>query len=119
MSAKEHLEELLSGFLDGKLTPDELREVQTAMAADATLGEHVEQLRQIGNDLRSVPQRKLPVNFSQKVLAAIQVEVATANRSSTAEFVTPVAEQNTSRVLGGELSQVSPRSQLLCCSWLI
>ena len=94
MSAKEHLEELLSGFLDGKLTADELQEVQAAMAADATLGNHLQQLKQIGNDLRSIPQRRLPADFSKRVLAAVQVEAA-ANGSSAAGYVTPAKPAGT------------------------
>ncbi len=104
MSAKEHLEELLSGFLDGELNADELQQVQSAMAADATLGEHVEQLKQLGNDLRRIPQQRLPRDFSQRVLAAAQAEAARAEGgSTTASYVYPaqVAESRDSRAHSG------------------
>ncbi len=87
MSAKEHLEELLSGFLDGKLNADELRQVQLAMAEDATLVDHLEQLKQLGNDLRQIPQRRLPSDFSQRVLAAAVAEAA--RDSTSANYVSP------------------------------
>ena len=70
MSANEHIEELLSGFLDGELTAEELREFESAVSADATLKTKVDQLRQLGNDLRSVPKRKLGLDFSERVVAA-------------------------------------------------
>ena len=70
MSANEHIEELLSGFLDGELTSEELREFEAAMAADAGLSRKLEQMRQLSNDLRSVPKRKLAADFADRVLAA-------------------------------------------------
>jgi len=76
MSANEHIDDLLSGFLDGELTAGEMRELQVAMAADARLGLKVEQLRQLGSELRSLPQRKLPANFAARVLAVAQVEAS-------------------------------------------
>lgn len=82
MSANEHIDELLSGFLDGELTAEELREVQAAMAADSQLAVKAEQLRQLGSELRGLPQRKLPANFSARVLAAAQAE---ANRIQVSE----------------------------------
>ncbi len=78
MSAHEHIDELLSGFLDGELTGDEMREVQAAMAADTELVLKVEQLRELGSELRSLPQRKLPPNFAARVLAATQAEAIRA-----------------------------------------
>ncbi len=76
MSVNEHIDELLSGFLDGELTEDEMREVRSAMAADARLGLKVEQLRQLGDELRRLPQEKLPRNFAARVLAMAQVEAS-------------------------------------------
>ena len=38
MSANEHIEELLSGFLDGELNAAELCELEAAMSANAALG---------------------------------------------------------------------------------
>jgi len=70
MSSSEHIEELLNGFLDGELTAGELREFELAMSADATLAIKLEQFRQLGDDLRSVPKRKLGPDFADRVLAA-------------------------------------------------
>ena len=75
MSAnEEHIEELLSGFLDGELTAEELREFESAMSADGTLAVKLEQLRQLGSDLRSVPKRSLGSDFAARVLAAARQE---------------------------------------------
>jgi len=74
MSANEHIEELLSGFLDGELTEKELREFELAMSVDATLAMKLEQFRQLGNDLRSVPKRTLGPDFADRVLAAARRE---------------------------------------------
>ena len=84
MSANEHIEELLSGFLDGELTAEELREFEAAVSGDATLKTKVDQLRQLGNDLRSVPKRKLGLDFSEKVVAA---SLAAARQPSVAQQV--------------------------------
>lgn len=70
MSANEHIEELLSGFLDGELTAEELREFELTLATDASLQVKLEQFRQLGNDLRSVPKRKLGADFTDRVVAA-------------------------------------------------
>ncbi len=70
MSANEHIDELLSGFLDGELTAEELREFEWAMSVDGTLATKLEQFRQIGSDLRSIPKRTLGPDFADRVLAA-------------------------------------------------
>ncbi len=71
MSANEHIEELLSGFLDGELTAEELREFELAMAVDTTLAARLEQYRQFGSALRSAPKRTLGPDFASRVLAAV------------------------------------------------
>ena len=79
MSANEHIEELLSGFLDGELTAEELREFESALAADASLSRKLEQMRQIGNDLRNVPKQKLAPDFASRVLAAARQQALTSD----------------------------------------
>jgi negative regulator of sigma E activity len=74
MSADEHIEELLSGFLDGELSAGELRELELAMSAAPSLRVKLEQLRQLGDDLRSVPKRKLGADFTERIVAAAQRE---------------------------------------------
>lgn len=76
MSANEHIEELLSGFLDGELTAEEMREFQLALSADASLQAKLDKLRQLGDDLRSVPKRKLGADFTQRVVAAAMQSAA-------------------------------------------
>ena len=88
MSANEHIEELLSGFLDGELTAEELREFEAALAADASLSRKLEQMRQIGNDLRSVPKQKLAPDFASRVLAAARQQ-ALASDSQVPQHVLP------------------------------
>lgn len=74
MSANEHIDELLSGFLDGELNADEVREFERAMSADATLPLKLEQLRQLSSDLRQVPRRSLGPDFAARVVMAARRE---------------------------------------------
>jgi negative regulator of sigma E activity len=89
MSANEHIEELLSGFLDGELTAEEMREFQLALSADASLQAKLEQLRQLGNDLRSVPKPKLGADFTERVVAAAR---EAAMQSSVSQPVQPASK---------------------------
>lgn len=89
MSANEHIEELLSGFLDGELTAGELRELELAMSADVTLGLKLEQLRQLGSDLRSIPKRKLGEDFANRVVAAARQQ-ALSGGAAGVEYVSRV-----------------------------
>ena len=136
MSAKEHIDELLSGFLDGELTAEELRDVQAAMAADSQLAVKAEQLRQLGSELRGLPQRKLPANFSARVLAAAQAEAsrlqasesnsatsAYVASSSDSMFVTPARQPSSSSTSSRSLrsaaiSFVAMAASLLCVAYL-
>lgn len=83
MSANEHIDELLSGFLDGKLTAEEMRELDLAMSEDASLKVKLEDLRQLGSDLRSFPKRTLGPDFANRVLVAAQREAAAMERAGS------------------------------------
>lgn len=72
MSSGELMEELLTGFLDGNLSEEEARQVQAALLNDAALRGKLQQLRDLGNQLKRVPQRKLGQNFAQRVIAEAQ-----------------------------------------------
>ncbi len=106
MSANKHIDELLSGFLDGELSAEELHMFESAMAADGTLAIKLEQFRQLGADLRSLPKRTLGPKFADRVLAAVQQELA-VNESlavrlpySKPEVVVDHARRNGWRVAG-------------------
>jgi hypothetical protein len=124
MSANEHIDELLSGFLDGKLSAGELRELERAMAGDASLGMKLDQFRQLGSDLRKVPQRHLGPDFAERVLAAARQE-ANASGSPAMAYVVgdlpspqrelPVGDRGKVRMLSALLALAAT---LLCAIYL-
>jgi hypothetical protein len=60
--------ELLSAYLDGELTAAEQAEMERLLAESPAARQLVEELRAVGNTLRSLPQEKLPEDLSRQVL---------------------------------------------------
>ncbi|MDZ4783502.1 MAG: zf-HC2 domain-containing protein [Planctomycetia bacterium] len=64
--------ELLSGYLDGELTPAERAVVEQLLAKDAKAGELLADLRGIRTDLQQVPKVQLPEQFANEVLRSAE-----------------------------------------------
>lgn len=61
---KEKQQEALNAYLDDTLTPQQRRQVEKALAADAELRVELDQLRAIKQMMRQLPQRRARRNFT-------------------------------------------------------
>jgi hypothetical protein len=64
MTTSFHDVELLSAYLDGKLSPPEVSRLETRLKADPDLRSVMDDLRQTRALLRQLPQRRAPRNFT-------------------------------------------------------
>jgi anti-sigma factor RsiW len=70
---KDELEsELLSAYLDGRLSPDERARVDDLLAAQPAARKLLEELRSVGAALKSLPRQKLGEDLSESVLEIAQ-----------------------------------------------
>ncbi len=67
MSAHETISNQLSAYLDGELSPVELKVVEAALAKDPTLVAQLDELRATRALLRALPAMRLPDGFAQRV----------------------------------------------------
>jgi hypothetical protein len=72
MSTPANIEELLTGYLDGNLTESERRYLDEELAKSPALVAQLALLRRNSEALRQLPQRTLPRDFSNRVIAAAQ-----------------------------------------------
>jgi anti-sigma factor RsiW len=63
-SAAERRQEQLSAYVDGQLSPRERQHFEREMGADAALRQEVEQQQMIKSQLRRLPRRRAPRNFT-------------------------------------------------------
>ena len=86
------LDELLSGYIDGQLTEDELRQVDAALKTAAGQ-QRLQQLRLVGEDLRQLASARsvdLPRDFSRRVLATVQSREPALRLQATAWWRKPL-----------------------------
>lgn len=69
MSSREKHRQQLSAYIDGQLSPHEMRHMEEALADDADLARECEQLRAVKKLLRGLPKEKAPQDFVARVLA--------------------------------------------------
>ncbi len=82
----EQLDELLSGFLDSRLSAEELKTVQDILRNDKSVHQRLDDLRMAGRQLKGLQERlladpstpKLPADFSARVIAQAQREALQA-----------------------------------------
>jgi negative regulator of sigma E activity len=67
MDIQRH-EELISAYLDGELTGDELRTIEALLAESEEARQMLDELRSLQSGLRSLPKYSLDTDFSQAVL---------------------------------------------------
>ncbi|MCA9046791.1 MAG: zf-HC2 domain-containing protein, partial [Planctomycetaceae bacterium] len=63
--------DLLSAYLDGELSPEELRQVEDCLAESPELLAELAELRQVSERVRGVPRPKAPAELHTAVMAAI------------------------------------------------
>jgi hypothetical protein len=64
-------EEMISGYLDGKLSPEQRQMVERVLQENAHQRQLYEQLRSVRELLQGLPQHELDTDFSARVLARI------------------------------------------------
>ena len=62
-SNQMHLDELLSAYLDGELSPRAQEDLEARLASDSALQEQLDELRHTVGLLQSMPQEEVPRNF--------------------------------------------------------
>jgi hypothetical protein len=74
MSEKEHVdkEELLSGYIDGQLTPRQLTELKRLLAHDPNLHKELEALEHQRQVLQSLPVETAPVLMAEEIRTALE-----------------------------------------------
>lgn len=74
MSEKEHLDkdELLTGFIDGQLTPRQLTELKRLLAHDSSLQKDLEALQQQRQLLRSLPVETAPILMAEEIRSVLE-----------------------------------------------
>ncbi len=70
MSAGQHNDELLSGFLDGELNADERDQLNGLLESEPSLRVQLAGLERTRAELQAIPQRRLGPDFSQRVIMA-------------------------------------------------
>ncbi|MCY2982396.1 MAG: hypothetical protein NTY15_02030 [Planctomycetota bacterium] len=89
MQPPPHIDELLTGLLDGNLSEGELRHLEAAMAADCTLEKQLETLRKMrSNLLIHRPKGRLGADFAKRVTALAE-ERARADAAHLAPKAAP------------------------------
>jgi hypothetical protein len=71
---EDRLDELISGFLDGELEPQESRELEQLLQRDSEATRRLRVLQNARNTLANKPLYRLPSTFADKVLAAAKQE---------------------------------------------
>jgi len=69
MNERQDIREQLSAYLDGELAEEAVRQVEAALARDASLRTELEQLRSARRLLHALPRHHVPARFASRVLA--------------------------------------------------
>ena len=75
-------DELLSAYVDGELSPAEQEQIDHALANDPRLEALLTELRQVRADLQLLPQHRLPLSFSDRVLQSCSKQDAGSSADS-------------------------------------
>ncbi|MCB9892935.1 MAG: hypothetical protein H6839_00630 [Planctomycetes bacterium] len=81
MSDREHLELLASRFFDGDLSPSEQAELDAALASDAELRALHADLERVHNSINLLAEQRLPADFKDRILQALDVDEEVAKAS--------------------------------------
>ena len=65
-------ERLVSAYLDGEVTPEERREVETRLRQDPDLQQLCEELAQVRRLLQNLPPREMPQELESRILQAVR-----------------------------------------------
>jgi hypothetical protein len=76
-------EEFLNDFIDGQLSGEELLRAERLLLENAAFREQVETYRAIGRQIKSLPRKSLPADFSQTVVRNLELAPSLSNRAAT------------------------------------
>ncbi|MFQ5732536.1 MAG: anti-sigma factor family protein [Planctomycetaceae bacterium] len=71
----ELFQDVFSAHLDAEATPEERAEVEGRLAVSGEIRRFLDDLRQVGDEIRALPQERLPAYFAERVLAGIEREM--------------------------------------------
>jgi len=88
------LEQLISGYIDGELSPNRKREVERLLQSDPTAKRLYDEFMAIGNELRQIQRRNLPHDFQKKLFERINAETVSISgklveQTTSADFTLP------------------------------
>ncbi len=104
-------DDLLSAFHDGEITPAERAAAQQRLATSADARRELSELQQISSLLKEVPRDRLPYEFPQQVLQAIEREMLIPLRP--AESLEPARTSSSRRWIGAAAVLTSAAGLLL------
>ncbi|MEQ1902896.1 MAG: hypothetical protein ABL888_01760, partial [Pirellulaceae bacterium] len=76
-------EEFLNDFIDGQLSGEELLRAERLFRENDAFREQVETYRAIGRQIKSLPRKSLPADFSQTVVRNLEQAPSLSNRTAT------------------------------------
>ena len=115
-------EELISAYLDGELSSEEMLEVQAWLAGDSSAAAEANailaNLRQVQQRMRNLPSLSLPKNFADKVLAQLPPSSTATPANSSATPVRPqFAAEDSNDSSSNPKTELAPR-HTTSGSWL-
>lgn len=90
-------DDLLSAFHDGELNPAERAVLEQRLAASVETRRELSEIQQVSSLLNELPRERLPAEFPQQVLQAIEREMLTPSHRSES-VITPASESCDRRV---------------------
>ncbi len=97
MSASQsNIDELLSGFLDGKLSAEEHCQLNALFEAEPALRLQLSSLQQMRADLQGIPKQSLGIDFSARVIEAARREALRSRLPSEHHVLAGVRPKPTS-----------------------
>lgn len=109
----EDIDELLSGYLDDRLSADERRRVETAMQDDQALVDRLEGLRELTRSLQLAgkqPLKGLSTDFTARVMARCSQVSASRAVQTAMQGTAPIAPMESGENRPGSLEPLSGRS---------
>lgn len=104
-------DDLLSAFHDGEITPAERAAVEQRLATSADARRELSELQQISSMLKELPRDRLPSEFPQQVLQAIEREMLIPSQPT--ESLEPARTSSSRRWIGAAAVLTSAAGLLL------
>lgn len=108
----------LSAYLDGELTPQEMRSVEELLARNPEARELLAELRAQRDVLRGMPPKKAPKNLSRRVMERVNREFAAQSERSFPQYAASPPESPSERSPTARVP-ASDSSSLLASTWRV